>query len=192
MTVMSDIDVPLVAEHPHTHWPIFSILWSIESFYLNHYLLHYETSLMRSLSTALIYQYWDMNLERSLIVYQFTRVTVVMAPCGLHSHRFLARFTVLDWRFLPWSGPQTQPESGGLHLKHSCHYCTHGHILPFLVIIEAHRVHTWVWLLIFTFPPSSLPSISSRRRATQQRGSFLVRTDLISSCPVANVCRVFH
>lgn len=175
MTVMSHIDVPLVAEHPHTHWPVFSILWSIESFYLNHYLLHYETSLMRSLSTALTYQYWDMNLERSLIVYQFTRVTVVMAPCGLHSHRFLARFTVLDWRFLPWSGPQTQPESGGLHLKHSCHYCTHGHILPCptLLQVTGSQLSETGDYFFFQQPPKTPSSVM---KANQQGGLFLVRT----------------
>lgn len=166
------------------NWHLFSAPWEVVSFSISH--LHCTVSLPRwGPRAALIYRCRDRDWEGSLSVQQNNNSRFLPGACELPSPGFLARFTVPGLCFLLWRKPDVQSEMlatppaflAPMGLSYHNSHCYSSQVL------------SWGRLLQW-FTPGSLYVLFSSKRASQQGGSFLVRTLDFSVCCSQSVCWV--
>lgn len=163
----------------------FSELQSFVSLRANHYPPHKETSLMRSERS---FNLWYINLEDTFSLCVSSRI-IVEGPVSFP--------TMGSWPNVQYQ-VYVSSMKRALHLVKEqlvasiicCHYCTYGHMFAVLVM-KLQEAHSWVRALIMSPMQHAEHSLSGHMETSQQRGRIMVGTNLISICPVTEVCGVF-
>lgn len=155
-------------------WHLLSAIWLVVSFCVNHHPVHKVIS-QEALRAGLICKYRGGRFR----LYQFSRLVVIwFLPWDL-------------WVTDSWSDKNHELPVVGLSLEsigkwlvtspHSCHYCLCGSILL------SHSSLRFSAKTTDCCPSSAWIVASGTVKA-----SFIVSTNLISTCPVTKVCGIFN